>query len=346
MCIIIYRPAVHKLDPQTLVNCWNNNSDGWGIMHHDPALGVVTERGMDYPSFIAAYDKLDGKEIGIHMRIKTHGKIDLANTHPFQVLNRETHGREFWIMHNGIIRIEETDKTKSDTWHYVENELRPMLAAGPGLMEVPAFWRHVDERIGTSKFLMLDGNGNFTTLGRSRGTDLFGCWFSNNHSHYSAGRGASYYSGAYYHGGYTPPAKKETAVIPFEGKACDVPAASNSCELPSTPVKADNEIAASMALKASLREAEILASIDETGTFEIDDLAVLSDQALHRLAIRNPKIAANAIAALLDALRDTQGEVDDLTTTNEQLERQLDLYFESYEGERAKAKTAPADMPA
>lgn len=186
MCVIILRPAEgHGLTREHLINCFVNNPDGWGIMYADGGR-VITHRGMDLKGFFDVYDGLGDKNLGLHFRIKTHGNVDLRNTHPYEVLNMEEHGADLHLMHNGTIKIGEVDKTMSDTWHYINFELRPILSLAPAILGVEAFTDHVEARIGWSKLLLLDGDGKFTVVAEHKGKELLGCWFSNTHSHTAA----------------------------------------------------------------------------------------------------------------------------------------------------------------
>ncbi|MGG5812596.1 hypothetical protein [Falsiroseomonas sp. CW058] len=217
MCVIIFRPATdHSLTEEHLFNCFSNNSDGWGIMYAQDGR-VMTLRGMSWAGFADAYKTLGDINLGIHFRIRTHGNIDLRNTHPYKVLSAEEDGHDLWLMHNGTIRIEQEDQTLSDTWHYCQNELRPILLRAPGLHTEEAFRRHMEERVGYSKLLLLDGEGNFFAVGEHKGKHILGCWFSNDHSHHAPIRSSkeswSYYGGAR---GWVGHSAREDNTIPFE----------------------------------------------------------------------------------------------------------------------------------
>lgn len=185
MCIIIHRPAGATIPVENLKNCMERNGDGWGIMYFDQDTGqIVQKKAQKMAKFLPYYESLEGREIAIHMRRKTHGDINPAMAHPFKVLSRKRHGKDMFLMHNGVIRkAPEFDKKKSDTWHFIEHQLRPLLEVDQSLIDHDVFNAMVEDWIGESKLLTLDSDGKFRFHNKEKGADLFGCWFSNTYSH-------------------------------------------------------------------------------------------------------------------------------------------------------------------
>src|SRR3990167_4877819 len=129
MCVIIKQPVGKAFPENYLTNLYHRNKDGVGIFFPDNGRVQVLK--------IAKINKADevldlyrqapkDRPVAIHLRMRTHGNIDEANTHPYQVLNLEDHGIDLWMAHNGVISgLTETHKGKSDTFHFIENFLRP-----------------------------------------------------------------------------------------------------------------------------------------------------------------------------------------------------------------------------
>lgn len=173
------KPAGKTVPEETLAACLENNPDGWGMMFVEGGR-VQTVRSMDPKRFMDAFEKYQDRSLGIHFRLRTHGDKVVDQTHPFQILSLEEHGRDLFVMHNGIIRhAPEVDKTKSDTWHYVEHVLRPILIYNPGLIEEQAFRDLVSRDISSSRLLFLDDDGTFYAANEKDGVWIGGVWFSN-----------------------------------------------------------------------------------------------------------------------------------------------------------------------
>jgi hypothetical protein len=108
--------------------------------------------------------------------MRTHGEIDLENCHPYEVVPGE-----IALMHNGILRTgNDADKTKSDTWHFIQDYLRPLLERDPELMYQEAFQKMLEDFIGSSnKFVLLDRFGGMVEVNYSSGYTWRGMWMSN-----------------------------------------------------------------------------------------------------------------------------------------------------------------------
>ena len=114
MCVILHRLKGNNISEKHLLKAKDFNPDGFGIMYVDNNK-VLFEKG-----FIKDNELLDKiKELGdrefvLHFRIKTHGKIDKNNCHPFPV------GNDVYMMHNGQLFIKTPNKDKSDTFHFAD----------------------------------------------------------------------------------------------------------------------------------------------------------------------------------------------------------------------------------
>lgn len=189
MCLIITGKSKTIIDtlldtPGLLRDILDSNGDGLGAMY------VTSKRVLRTPKIVTS-DPLqaigfikqlpaDDREMAIHFRMKTHGHIDLTNCHPYTVLPDQ-----LAMMHNGVISwVDDTsDLSKSDTWHYIEQFMKPMLQASPQLFLVPAFQEVIEEHIGTgNRFVFMDKEGNLAILNRRTGIEHGGMWFSNTYA--------------------------------------------------------------------------------------------------------------------------------------------------------------------
>ena len=110
------RKAVEQGDAQAQFNLGVMYAEGGKLI----VKKILPKTAKDFESF---YNKeITGRFCAFHLRMKTHGDINLDNCHPYEVLNQQEHGIDLWLMHNGILSTgNASDETKSDTWHYIKN---------------------------------------------------------------------------------------------------------------------------------------------------------------------------------------------------------------------------------
>ena len=185
MCLIIEARAGQTFNHAWLEDFYESNQDGVGVMYmNGDKLEIVKELTNTSADFIRVFQATQGFDRYIHLRMKTHGKIDLANAHPYEVLNVEEHGVEMWMMHNGVLRDVSNDEPEmSDTWHFIRDEVRPLLAENPRLIFNRAFGEVLGKRIGSSnKLVFLNGAGESAIVNRNEGMLFQGCWLSNGYA--------------------------------------------------------------------------------------------------------------------------------------------------------------------
>jgi hypothetical protein len=87
-------------------------------------------------------------------------------------------------MHNGVLATgNKADITKSDTWHYIQDYLKPMLAGNPDFAFHPSFKALIEDHIGGSnKFVIMDNEGRQTVINQSSGVYWGGLWLSNTYA--------------------------------------------------------------------------------------------------------------------------------------------------------------------
>ena len=187
MCLLITQSEQSpKLSNAWLEDFYDYNGDGVGVMFVENGSLIIEKclpkNAAQFVSFYRAH--IEGKNCAFHLRMRTHGATDLENCHPYEVLNRKDHGMDLWLMHNGILSTgNAADVTKSDTWHYIRDYLRPMLAANPDFAFHPAFAAIVGEHIGAStKFVLMDDAGRLAVVNQKSGVYWAGLWLSNTYA--------------------------------------------------------------------------------------------------------------------------------------------------------------------
>lgn len=180
MCIAIMNPKKVTLKKQTLRNCWDNNSDGAGMLYVDNGKLKVFKEMDDFNTFYNKY--LDIKKthkestIVLHFRISTHGKINKTNCHPFLV------DKNIGFVHNGIISGMPHSNDFSDTYMFNELYLKKLPR---GFEKNEAIKALIEDFIGTNKLIFLDSDNNATIFNEKAGTWDNDCWFSNTTYKYS-----------------------------------------------------------------------------------------------------------------------------------------------------------------
>lgn len=173
MCIAIYKPEGKLLSLATLKECYTSNPDGAGFMYAENKKLHIEKGFFSFQSFYDAFKKHESKQAVIHFRIKTHGKIDTANCHPFAVNNA------LGFVHNGVISGL-GDSDFSDTVRFNETILRPLVNkwGNLALFQDPIV-NLLESRIGYSKLVFLDRHGNHKIMNEGKGVWDDGVWFSN-----------------------------------------------------------------------------------------------------------------------------------------------------------------------
>jgi hypothetical protein len=174
MCIAIYKPQDKILSQATLKECYDSNPDGAGFMYAQNKKLHIEKGFFSYDSFYKAYKEHEHKQAVIHFRIKTHGKIDTTNCHPFAVNNA------IGFVHNGIINGF-GDTNHSDTIGFNNAILQPLVHkwGNLALFQDPII-DLIEGRIGYSKLVFLDRHGNHKIMNEGKGVWDDGVWYSNN----------------------------------------------------------------------------------------------------------------------------------------------------------------------
>jgi len=180
MCLLVSQPASVDFTDAFLLDVYGKNEDGLGIMYAEAGkLHIYKALPANGQDFVDFYRKHGSKRDCIwHARMKTHGDIDMENCHPYHVTD------DIWMAHNGILSTgNDADRTKSDTWHFIKNVLRPALTADPNLMLDPEWIAFMGQVIGGSnKFGLLRSDGEICVINRKSGVEFSNSWLSNTYA--------------------------------------------------------------------------------------------------------------------------------------------------------------------
>lgn len=184
MCLIIHKQANTNFNRADIADFYTYNQDGIGLMYMDSTLQIYKTVPTSLKDVYETFRMIDNKEAIIHLRMRTHGDIDHDNTHPYQVLNKLKHGKDLFLVHNGILPNVANDKpAMSDTWHYIRDTLTPLLSLQPALLNSKPFQTMLGQSIGSSnKLVFMDDTGKITTINKFIGTTYKGCWLSNTYA--------------------------------------------------------------------------------------------------------------------------------------------------------------------
>ena len=173
MCIAIYKPQGIKISKASLERCFNANPDGAGFMFAEKKK-LHTHKGFfTFKEFYDNYKQHQMKQALVHFRIKTHGKTDKENCHPFLV------NKGLGFIHNGIISGYGDDKL-SDTIQFNDAILKKIVArhGNMALFDDPT-QELIENVIGYSKLVFLDRHGEFNIMNEDKGHWHNKVWYSN-----------------------------------------------------------------------------------------------------------------------------------------------------------------------
>jgi len=186
MCLIITGQSSKVrstlLNTKGMLNeIYSSNPDGIGIMYSTAkGLKVVKTLPKNINDANAFITKLptDDREIAIHFRWTTHGDTDLINCHPYDVVTGYVA-----MMHNGVLHTgNEADKSKSDTWHFINEYLKEAVHDAPNLVHTKGFLTMLADFIGDNRFVFMDGEGRMSHVNYDQGIEHDGLWFSNTYA--------------------------------------------------------------------------------------------------------------------------------------------------------------------
>ena len=176
MCLIIHKPVGTPI-PSTLIEAAVRfNSDGWGAMGFTAGGRTIitrwkTTQACDIQQFA---DMHSDDELVLHLRNRTRGAADAGNVQPFEVV------AGLYLMHNGEVDMPRRLADRSDTWHLVNDLLRPLLLRHADLALDRGFLRIFEQSLGASNRVVLMSRQarRIDILNAAQGIGYEGLWLS------------------------------------------------------------------------------------------------------------------------------------------------------------------------
>lgn len=179
MCIIVAKKKGVKMPSKNILEtCFNNNSDGAGLMYVQNGQVIIDKGYMDFKSFYKRLQKLErrlgdltNKSIVMHFRIGTQGANDKATTHPFPISKdiaqlKATYVKtDVGMVHNGIISKFNYDKSISDTQLFIKDFVSVIKNLKKDFYTDNSVMQLLKGEIGSSKLCFLDKNENIYYIG-------------------------------------------------------------------------------------------------------------------------------------------------------------------------------------
>jgi len=184
MCIVIIKKSgVNAPNQNILNNCFDNNSDGAGVMYLNNGQVQIDKGYMTKKAFTKRLKKLAFNKddtVIYHFRLATHGATKAGQTHPFPVseidkdlLNTRIE-TGIAMAHNGILSAMQSDKILSDTMMYIKHIVSPIK----DMIFDKSMSKLLSKSSVGSRLVFLNGKGNILTTGEWI-TDN-GLFYSNN----------------------------------------------------------------------------------------------------------------------------------------------------------------------
>lgn len=185
MCLIIHNPKGKPLDKDKVKAAYENNSDGFGIMWVENEKVQVTRGLFDFNEICQSLDYLKGIEYACHFRYRTQGLISELQCHPHMVLNKEKHGSDLYLMHNGTL-TGFAHKKKSDSKMFAQMLRNKAFENPERALEIVShegFSSRISKVIGkNNKLLFMGSDGKVNIVNKSEGKNIDDCWYSNTYS--------------------------------------------------------------------------------------------------------------------------------------------------------------------
>jgi len=154
------------------------NNDGCGFAVRVKGQILIKKGMWAFEEFWKRFKPYMQYEAIIHFRMASMGTITAENCHPFALKGGGA------LIHNGHMDAYGS-KSQSDTAHWVDQVLNPLLATYPGALSQPAILRLLEDSIGRSKMVILTAQ-EALILNEELGHTEAGVWYSN--SSYEAPR--------------------------------------------------------------------------------------------------------------------------------------------------------------
>jgi glutamine amidotransferase len=196
MCLAIYKPAGLDIPKSNLKNAFESNNDGCGLCWAEDGQLHVEKGMLAFDTFYEIYEAHKEAPMLIHFRKSTHGKKDTENCHPFLF-----NDGQLALIHNGVIPIKCSEDGYSDTWHFVNKVLEPMVKEHGVPIDDQALSWFIRVSIGSDKVVVMDAKGETIIFNEDKGNweDTDGTagqkgkvWYSNYSFRYGSNRNTGY----------------------------------------------------------------------------------------------------------------------------------------------------------
>jgi hypothetical protein len=164
-----------------LLSVFKYNSDGLGAMYRNrKGLRIVKalpKSFADAQKFFATLPD-DDRNVVVHARLATHGTVNTDNCHPYDVVKGK-----LAMVHNGVLASgNAADKTKSDTWHFVQDFLAEPCSHATEIVHTQGFINMVGEFIENNRFVFMTEDGRVSIVNKDQGIEYGGLWFANTYA--------------------------------------------------------------------------------------------------------------------------------------------------------------------
>ncbi len=186
MCLIIANPNCEHVPASYIVNAYDTNPHGFGVMYAKNGILKIKRGIMPVSMVNRIFEELEETDTPYvaHFRMATHGTLNASNCHPFAVSGRLN---GIGMVHNGVLSGKEwNDEHKSDTALFV-NRIQTHLMTGDFEAE-DLFKPDVEilspyhASIGSDKLVFMNGNGEISFYNEWNGAWMEGIWYSNTYS--------------------------------------------------------------------------------------------------------------------------------------------------------------------
>jgi hypothetical protein len=177
MCVIVHSPKGTEIDKNTMEKLWKRNNDGGGFMLSKDNRLIVKKGYFNFDAFLKDFTVYNCSDIekAIHFRIKTKGKVDIVNCHPFKI------HENLAVMHNGILSGF-GNESFSDTYCFVDEILRKMPKK---ILSYDGILKLINDKCGFySKLLFMGNNGNTFKTNEKQWIEIGGIYYSNRNGIY------------------------------------------------------------------------------------------------------------------------------------------------------------------
>jgi len=177
MCLVIHKPRGAQIPDELLASASHYNPDGFGIMAFDASGGIDVRRRARtrLAELRRLYREREEFECVVHLRYRTRGAIELGNTQPMRIT------RDIYMVHNGTVDVGLHTEERSDTWHLIEDYLRPILRRRPDNLYDAGFAKLIRAWAGEhNRFVFMDARrGATVVINRESGVACGDLWLSN-----------------------------------------------------------------------------------------------------------------------------------------------------------------------